>query len=175
MKNVDLDEPTSFLDHVSLGCTQRECKPNEIISEEYTKMFESHISAGATEKLPGWENSSQRPLPGPTTWKDMLKMCWEILRVSKPKSGQQLYIVSSPCLDDHQLKREEHESVGELSKVCSLEMLVVGTNWRTRHSVVCDKTCKSSHKMESGLRQTFDNIEFIRSSHKSLQRILSCT
>ena len=38
---------------VFLGSTQRECKPNEI--EEYTKMFESHISAGATEKLPGWE------------------------------------------------------------------------------------------------------------------------
>ena len=29
MKNVDLDEPSSFLDHVYLGCTQRECKPNE--------------------------------------------------------------------------------------------------------------------------------------------------
>ena len=29
-KNVDLDEPISFLDHVLLGCTQRECKPNEI-------------------------------------------------------------------------------------------------------------------------------------------------
>ena len=26
MKNVDLDEPPSFLDHVYLGCTQRECK-----------------------------------------------------------------------------------------------------------------------------------------------------
>ena len=33
MKNVDLDETTSFLDHVYLGCTQRECKPNEIIIE----------------------------------------------------------------------------------------------------------------------------------------------
>ena len=31
MQNVDLDEPTSFLDHVYLGCTQRERKPNEII------------------------------------------------------------------------------------------------------------------------------------------------
>ena len=26
MNNVDLDEPTSFLDHACLGCTQRECK-----------------------------------------------------------------------------------------------------------------------------------------------------
>ena len=39
MKNVDLDEPTSFLDHENLGCTQSECKPNEIIVEEYSKMF----------------------------------------------------------------------------------------------------------------------------------------
>ena len=30
-KDVDLDGPTSFLDHVYLGCTQRECKPNETI------------------------------------------------------------------------------------------------------------------------------------------------
>ena len=35
MKNVDIDEPTSFLDHVS----QRECKPNEFIIEEYSITF----------------------------------------------------------------------------------------------------------------------------------------
>ena len=26
LKDVDLEEPTSFLDHVYLGCTQRECQ-----------------------------------------------------------------------------------------------------------------------------------------------------
>ena len=55
MKNDDLDEPTSFLDHVYLGCTQRECKPNETIIEQYTKMFEPRNSATTTEKLPGCE------------------------------------------------------------------------------------------------------------------------
>ena len=50
MKNVDLDEPTSFLDHEYWGCTQRECKLNEIIVNGYTDMFESRISAGAAEK-----------------------------------------------------------------------------------------------------------------------------
>ena len=53
MKNVDLDETTSFLDHVYLGCTQCECKPNEIIIEECREIFESRISAGETEKLQG--------------------------------------------------------------------------------------------------------------------------
>ena len=55
MKLVDLLESTSCLDHVHLGCTQRECKPNEPIIDEYTKMFESRISAGATAILAGWE------------------------------------------------------------------------------------------------------------------------
>ena len=55
MKNVNKVEPTSFLEHVYLGCTQRECKPNEKIIGQYNKMFDSRISAGATEKLPGWD------------------------------------------------------------------------------------------------------------------------
>ena len=45
MKNVDIEEPTSFLNHVYLGRTQRECKPNETIISRYNKMFESRISA----------------------------------------------------------------------------------------------------------------------------------
>ena len=35
------------------------------------------------------------------------------------KKIEQLYKVSRPCLDDHQFKLEELESVGELSEVCS--------------------------------------------------------
>ena len=54
MKNIDLHEPISFLDHVYQGFTQRECRPNEIVIEKHKEMFESRISAGATEKLPGW-------------------------------------------------------------------------------------------------------------------------
>ena len=38
-----------------MGCTQRESTSNENIIEEYKKMFESRIAAGATEKIPGWE------------------------------------------------------------------------------------------------------------------------
>ena len=35
------------------------------------------------------------------------------------KTTQQLYIVSTPCIDDHHFKEEELKSVGEISKVCS--------------------------------------------------------
>ena len=51
MQDVDLGEPTSFLDHVCLGCTQRECQIRKDIVANFRNMFESRISAGATEKL----------------------------------------------------------------------------------------------------------------------------
>ena len=50
MEFVDLGEPTAFLDNVYLGCTQRECKPNENVVCQYTEMFESRLSATSTEK-----------------------------------------------------------------------------------------------------------------------------
>ena len=81
IKDVDLGEPTSFLDHVNLGCTQRECKINNDIVASYRDKFESRISAGATEKLP--ENKSH----GETccrnriflvlTWKVMQRNVWK--------------------------------------------------------------------------------------------------
>ena len=39
-----------FPDLVYLGCTQCECNSYDTIIEQYTKMFEPRISAGATEK-----------------------------------------------------------------------------------------------------------------------------
>ena len=38
-KEVDLGEPTSFLDHVYLGCTQRQCE----ISKGYCGQLQSHV------------------------------------------------------------------------------------------------------------------------------------
>ena len=70
MKHVDIEEPTAFLAHVYLGCIQRECKPNETLIAQFTKIFESSISAGATEKLPGWD----KPPAKTSAWsQDMLE------------------------------------------------------------------------------------------------------
>ena len=45
-KEVDLGEPTSFLDHVYLGCAQRQCEISKDIVDNYRAMLESRISAG---------------------------------------------------------------------------------------------------------------------------------
>ena len=35
MKDVDLGEPTSFLDHENWGCTERECQISKDIVDNY--------------------------------------------------------------------------------------------------------------------------------------------
>ena len=49
-KEVDLGEPTSFLDHENLGCSQRQCEKSKDMVDNYRTMLESRISAGRTEK-----------------------------------------------------------------------------------------------------------------------------
>ena len=50
-KEVDLGEPTSFLDHVYLGCTQRQCEISKDIVDNYRTMFESLISAVRSREI----------------------------------------------------------------------------------------------------------------------------
>ena len=88
------------------------------IVDNYRTMFESRISAGATEKLPCSENLRI------SSWSfDMeghaKKKCVERYCELSNKTTQQLHIVSTPCIDDHHFKEEEMTSVGELSHVCS--------------------------------------------------------
>ena len=101
MKLVDLREPTSFLGHDNLGCTQRECKSNESVIEEDRKMSESRISTRATEQLHGWEKSHAKTI----AWsydmegdaKKFVERCCELAK----KTVEQLYKVSTPCLVCH--------------------------------------------------------------------------
>ena len=73
-KEVDLGELTSFFDHVYLGCTQRQCEISKDIVDNYRTMFESRISAGATEKYHSRKICVF--LRGPTTWRVMKRNVW---------------------------------------------------------------------------------------------------
>ena len=126
-KEVDLGEPTSFLDHVFLGCTHRQCQISKDIVDNYRTMFESRISAGGTEKLPFFQN--RRVSSWSYDMEGHEKKCVERYCEFRNKTTQQLYTASTPCIDDHHFKEEETKSVGELSKVCSqivLKCLYIG-------------------------------------------------
>ena len=116
-KEVDLEEPTSFLDHVYLGCTQRQSEISKDTVDNYRAVFESRISAGRADKLPFPQNLRI------SSWSyDMAghaKQCVERYCELANKTTRQLYKVSTPCIDDHHFKEEETKSVGELSNTCS--------------------------------------------------------
>ena len=107
VKDVDLGKPTSFLDHVHLGCTQRECQIGKDIVVNYRSMFESRISAGATEKLPETKATVKPDAETILSWsydmeghakKRVERYCELANRTTK-----QLYKVAPQCMDDHQL------------------------------------------------------------------------
>ena len=85
-------------------------------------MFKSSISAGAKEKLPT-RASGKLDAETTSSWscemEDHAQNFVERYCELANKTPQQLYKVTTPCLDDHQFKEEELGSVGDLSTVCS--------------------------------------------------------
>ena len=118
-KEVDLGEPTSFLDHVHLGCTQRQCE----IKQRYCRQLQNHVCfqnffCGERRKIYRVRKNLRI-----SSWScDMeghAKKCVERYCELANRTTQQLYKVSTPCIDDHHFKEEELKSVGELSNTCS--------------------------------------------------------
>ena len=75
MKHVDLDEPTSCLDHVLLGCTQRECEANDSIIDQYKDVLNHESLLQQLKSFQGERNLTQKRSHGVAAWKDMLKRC----------------------------------------------------------------------------------------------------
>ena len=116
-KEVDLGEPTSFLDHVYLGCIDSE---GRVISLLLPQIF----------AIRTWFCNCPQHLclfriffECVSSWSyDMAghaKKCVDRYCELANKTTQQLYKVSTPCIDDHHFKEEETRSVGELSNTCS--------------------------------------------------------
>ena len=145
MKNVDLDEPTSFLD-------QRECKPNEIFAKECTKMFESRISAGATEKLPGWE----KPHP-PTVWKDMLKNASNDTVNQKTRRWSnctKFQVLAWMIINSN--RKNLNQSVN-YHKLCSHFVLKCCAWHELEHHTFCGRSTNLQEQSQHGLRHVTDD------------------
>ena len=89
--------------------------------QRYCGQLQNHVRianfCGEVEKLPFPQNLRI------SSWSyDMAghaKKCVERYCELANKTTQQLYKVSTPCIDDHHFKEEEMKSFGELSHVCS--------------------------------------------------------
>ena len=84
---VDLGEPTSFLDHVYRGCTKRPCEISKDIVDNYRTMFESRISAGRVEKLPFPQNLRISSWSYDTEGhaKKCVERCWRTRRLTNSR------------------------------------------------------------------------------------------
>ena len=82
-------------------------------------MFESRKNAGGVEKYHSLKIFVF--LHGLMAWLVMQRSV-ERYCESARKMTQQLYKVSTPCIDDHHFKEEEMKSVGELSQVHALKL-----------------------------------------------------
>ena len=92
-KEVNLGEPTSFLDHVYLGCTQRQCEVSQNIVDNYRAILNLEFPRGElnyyhTRKIFVF-------LRGPTIWKVYSKKCVERYCELANKTTQQLYSINS--------------------------------------------------------------------------------
>ena len=165
-KEVDLGEPTSFLDHENLGCTQRQCEISKDIVHNYRAMFESRISAVRTEKTSIlWEFSYFFVV----LWygRSCEEMCGAILWVGKQDDPTTLQSKNSlhwwPPLQRGRNEICSRLVTSMLSNCC--EMLKLGTYWKTWYSMVSEQTCTIDYEMDQSLWQTPESIDILHSSH----------
>ena len=144
MKEVDLGEPTSFLDHVYLGCTQRECQTSNDIVDNYRNMLESKIYARTTEKPPYSEKLGEHMSSWSYDIEGHAKKCVErYCELAKKQlnisTRSQLHALTTTKFKD-----QEMGSVGEMSEVCSrivFQILYLARIGRPDILMVCEQTC----------------------------------
>ena len=87
MKEGDLGEPTSFLDHGYLGCTQRECETSKGMVDNVRNMFESLQEQKKSCLI--LRNLVHTFPHGPVIWKVMQRNVWNDVATwrTKPPSN----------------------------------------------------------------------------------------
>ena len=153
---VHLGDSVSFLDHVYLGCTQRQYETSKDIIDNYRIMFESRISAGGVEKSPFPQNLRI------SSWSyDMVghaKKCVERYFELANKTTQQLHKVSTPCIDDHQFKEEELESVGDVVKLSAFKLSWNIYIWHVSKVLIFHGQSTNLHVRSQNLSELVSNV-----------------
>ena len=131
MKEVDLGEPTSFLDHVYLGCTQRECETSKDVVDNYRNMLESRISAKAKRKATLFRETWRKHfLMVPWIWKVMQRNTWSDIaswRTTQPGNCTKLQLHALMTINSKKKKWELLVNCQKMFSTCP-EMPVFGTH-----------------------------------------------
>ena len=104
------------------------------------------------------------------------EMCGTILWVGKQDDSTTLQSINSmPWWPSIQRRRIEIRGriVKSMLSNCS-EILVPGTYWKTRYSMVSEQTCTIDQKMDQSLWQKIISFDLLYPSHMWLQATLPC-
>ena len=113
MKLVDLDEPTTFLDHVNLGCTQRECAKRTKSLLINTETCSNHEFLLPRPKIIRMEETSHKKN---VAWSyDIEGHAQKCVQLQEGGVGN--------CRRIFRCMFSNRETVGELSEVCSQMVL----------------------------------------------------
>ena len=156
---VDLGEPTFFLDHVYLGCTQRQCE----ISKNICGQLQNHVwisnFRGESKEI-AIPSKISNFLHGLMTWLVMQRSVWNDI-VSWPTRRRNN---STKIQSMHRL----------MLPTCS-QMLKLGTY--KRFDILCMVStwvCMIDYEMDESLLQTIMPFDLFHSTCIRLQTILSC-
>ena len=109
---------------------------------------------GQLKRYQGGKSLTPKQSRGSTTWKDMLENAFRDIvswQTKKRSSKTQLQVLAWMITNSRRKNLNQWRIIQSMLTNC-LDLLVPGTNLRTRHFVVCQQTCKSSHKIFFSLR-----------------------
>ena len=160
---------TSFLDHVYLGCTQRECNPNEDSVSQHRDEF----LLPQLKNYQGGRNLTQKLSCGPATWKAMRKRAWRgIVNWQTKRRGNCTQFQRLAWMITTTWRRtwKQSENCPQMVVNC-LYLALIG---RLDILMVRKQACSRSHKMDKSLSQTLGSFVLSHSEHEWWQTMLPC-
>ena len=165
-KEVDLGEPTSFLDHVYLGCTQRQCEISKDIVDNYRTMLELRISAReCVEKLPFPQNlrisswSYDMAVMQRSVWNDIVS--WRTRRLS---NSTKYLLHASMTTTSKKKKRNLLENLSSTCSQIALKCLYLARIGRPDILWSVNKLARATTKWTKACDKTPESIDFKNSS-----------
>ena len=128
-------------------------------------MFESRISAGTTEKLPGWDkphaktSASSYDMEGRNAWNGLAN--WQTRR----QINFSRFLVFAWTVTKSKRKIWKIEVNCQKFAPILWKMLVLGTNWSTWHSVFSEQPCTIDYEMDQSVWQTPESFYILHPSH----------
>ena len=106
------------------------------------------------------------------------KKCVERYCELANKTTQQLYKVSTPCIDDHHTSKKKKWKLLENCQIHALKLLWNAYTWQELDDLIfygsVNKLARSITKWTKACDKRPESIDFIYSSHEWIQTILSC-